>query len=817
MSAELAAPELHEGDWIDVVDGDGIWNVAQVLRLPTPETVEVTYDCWGDEYNEELRRDSERIAPFHTHTWAVKCWAKLDTWPWWPALLTVRAPGSAQGSQNLRLEGRLLVDFLDKVEFKERCRCWVEKSKVVAFQSDEEAKEMLTKLKTKKNKSKGGVRLKNLALSTELLAMCDALEDFPEFVEGTLPVQFNYKFTRPTAEVRKEMGEEIWMRGFADNRVNHASTHAYIPVFPDDSNSDSGNIAKAAEKTGPTTTRARDRSSHDREDSDSLPDTGKDDAPSTSIESNNVASENNGITAQNPKSTLKRTRTSDEVDEFNNTDTQNPKNSWKRTRLRNDDETSGNNDCQENETNAKGPLNSDNTDAGQAGKAKTHRKRTQEIESNTKKTQAAKVDASNSLQHKGKEKSLKPGTKEIRVSPRKYGKTPKVLRSQRRAAASLPRCTLPHARVLIKEKPRNEHKNAHRPSHSSHARHVLRAKEGVADKSLETTDQQKTSAAGKRSTSSESKADDGNTSPMKSLARLTKATVLADEKLQDMETALEDKLTELAEKSARVEALRNKCAALQTRVRSPTAAPAGSASQTQLPQKVLPLETSLARSSTSIPASETLSIRKEASRREKKANGRPSDTRVPAVARRSSQAKCSIRGLELVLDDIISKDLNHNLSAATTPAELESIKVELLKSPEVQAAIARIQHPSYATFTQDLSGVTGLSPCEASSLSGDNNRRAWEKAKSRFNKYASVTGPIERRPSPRSPSQQLGRLWDYQRESESNTERFQSPSSILLDPLPADQSSFGFSVNDNFSMNQWYRDLYPKTFGFQRP
>ncbi|KAI9980560.1 hypothetical protein PInf_009860 [Phytophthora infestans] len=136
----------------------------------------------------------------------------------WPALLTGRAPRSAQGSHNLRLAGRLLVDFLDKVEFKERCRCCVEKSNATAYQSDEEARSMLTKLK-KKNKSKGEVRLKNLknlALPNELLSMCDAQEDFPEFEEGTLCVQLKTNCTRPTAEVRKEMGEEVWKRGAAE-------------------------------------------------------------------------------------------------------------------------------------------------------------------------------------------------------------------------------------------------------------------------------------------------------------------------------------------------------------------------------------------------------------------------------------------------------------------------------------------------------------------------------------------------------------------------------------------------------------------------
>ncbi|KAI9998745.1 hypothetical protein PInf_003335 [Phytophthora infestans] len=650
MSAELIAPALQEGDWLDVVDGDGIWNVAQVLRLPTPETVEVTYDCWGDEYNEELRRDSERIAPFHTRTWAVKC------------------------SQNLRLEGRLLVDFLDKVEFKERCRCWVEKSKVTAFQSDEEARNVLTKLKKKKNKSKGEVRLKNLALSTELLSMCDAREDFPEFVEGTLPVQFKKNYTRPTAAVREEMGEEIWKREFADNRVKHASTHAYLPLLRDGSNSDSGNLT---EKTGSSPAKSG-QTSHDRATSSS-PGAGKDDASSVSKESKEpkdvtVAPENPEIPTQKPVNFRKRARSHEEEESSSSTDT------------------------------------------------KCH-------------------------------------------------------------SLNIP----------------------------NHARDAPCAKTDVADKHLLPTDQQETSAAAKKNATNESKDVEESTSPMKNLARLTKATVRADEQLQNIETALESKLTELAEKSAKAEELRNKCAALKTRVLSPPPAPA---SPTHIPQEELPHESSPTHSSTSISIREAQKVRKESTRREKNANGRPGDTRSPTLARRSSPAKCGIRGLELVLDDLLAKDLNQSLSAATTTAELDAIKAELLAFPEVRAAIARIQYPSYATATR------GLPPRKASSLSGDNDRRVWEKAKSRFTKYAASTPSQSFEPkklSPWSPSQQFVGSWGYQSDVELNTEHFQSPSSLLLDSLSPDQSSFGFSVNDNFSMNQWYQDLYPKTFGFQRP
>ncbi|CAI5731473.1 unnamed protein product [Hyaloperonospora brassicae] len=232
----LQTPTLHVGDWIDVLDGDGIWNVAQVLRLATSEMVEVTYDCWGAEYNEVLPRDSDRIAPYGTHTWSVKCWAKLDTWPWWPAVLTVRAPGSAVGAQNLRREERLLVDFLDHTEFLERCRCWVKQNQTMALDCHQDTRKRLMTLKSKKRTNVMDARASKLALAKTLLAQCDARDKFPKFCEGTLPVQFENRCTRPNTEVRLEMGEQRWMRGFADNRVNHAAAHAYAPVLAGDGN-----------------------------------------------------------------------------------------------------------------------------------------------------------------------------------------------------------------------------------------------------------------------------------------------------------------------------------------------------------------------------------------------------------------------------------------------------------------------------------------------------------------------------------------------------------------------------------------------------
>lgn len=45
------------------------------------------YDGWGPEFDEVVALESDRVAPLHTYTWAVKCWAKYLNWPWWPAIV----------------------------------------------------------------------------------------------------------------------------------------------------------------------------------------------------------------------------------------------------------------------------------------------------------------------------------------------------------------------------------------------------------------------------------------------------------------------------------------------------------------------------------------------------------------------------------------------------------------------------------------------------------------------------------------------------------------------------------------------------------
>eukprot|EP00644_Phytophthora_capsici_P007343 jgi/Phyca11/16610/fgenesh1_pg.PHYCAscaffold_21_\ len=91
------------------MDQAGVWNVARVLSVPSPEEVEVMYDGWPEEYDEVVRVDSDRVAPFHTFTWAVKCWVKYLNWPMWPSVITIRTPGTAEGIENLSKEKQLPV------------------------------------------------------------------------------------------------------------------------------------------------------------------------------------------------------------------------------------------------------------------------------------------------------------------------------------------------------------------------------------------------------------------------------------------------------------------------------------------------------------------------------------------------------------------------------------------------------------------------------------------------------------------------------------------------------------------------------------
>ncbi|CAI5702109.1 unnamed protein product [Peronospora effusa] len=784
MNAEV--PAFQVGDWLDVIDSDGIWNVAQVLQLLTAETVIITYDCWGDAYNEELRRDSDRIAPYHTHTWAVKCWAKLTTWPWWPALLTIRAPGTSMGAQNLRLEENLLVDFLDKAEFSKRFRCWVKKNNIVGYQSDKVTRIRQTKLKMRG--FKGEARSKNLAFAMKLLTKCDGQENLPKFVQGTLPVQFEHNVTRSIEEVRKEIGEEKWMRGFVENRINHAATHAYTPVVAGSgkSNIEFSNFV------------------------DKTTDASAEGAPNMSQKQENQSSPLLDVEIVSTVSTNKKATVAPTVLVTNKVTTQEPTNARKRAR-----------------SNAEDAI-SDRTDSRRAGDVTSSR--TQTPNEFTKQSQDPNSANARYREEKKDEKASKQCTvtKELHIMPQRYGKTPKKLKTARRSASKLPPYSPPYARLLPRAEPRDEEHTAS-PSHARHATQSRPRVEnglqtGGPDKVLLASDRhlQQPNAAVRRVLACESKPSDESVSSMKRRAPLANATLQADEKPRNTKTGLSGKLAQLTEKAAEAEEIRKKCAALPIRVNSRTSG---------FQQK--DRKDSQVHSLTPDVASETQGVIQEALPLGSNSYDSFMALKSPTFARRSLQPTCATRRLELALDNVIMKQQGYNLNAATT--QLEAIKAELLRSPEVQAAINRMEYPSYGRVAPAPTGkqnhfsarqrisyaimasIAGISFRERSTLSNGNFGCTLEEVKKpRYLKSLSVTGQSARRPSQRPSSQQLDRSWRYNLKSEASSEESHlSTCSILPGPPPADHSTFGFSVDDNFSMNQWYRDLYPKSFGFQ--
>ncbi|ETP19930.1 hypothetical protein F441_06237 [Phytophthora nicotianae CJ01A1] len=223
---------LTKGDWLDVMDQDGVWNVARVLSVPSSEEVEVMYDGWPDEYDEVVRVDSDRVAPYHTFTWAVKCWVKYLNWPLWPSVITIRTPGTLDGIKNLSLENRLYVDFLEDPTFANRDRCWQKKRQVKLFDSNFD----------KNRKQTNGAQFE-LAFGCALQS--DATTKMPTFVRGTLPLQYENSTTESVDKMRKNMGTRLWYRNFANNKERHMMTHKYVTIGDEDDESSSDEAVPA--------------------------------------------------------------------------------------------------------------------------------------------------------------------------------------------------------------------------------------------------------------------------------------------------------------------------------------------------------------------------------------------------------------------------------------------------------------------------------------------------------------------------------------------------------------------------------------------
>ncbi|OWZ02671.1 hypothetical protein PHMEG_00025728 [Phytophthora megakarya] len=213
--------DLHEGDWLDVMDHDGVWSVARVLSVPSPDAVEVTYDGWPSDYDEVVTVDSDRVAPYHTYTWAVKCWVKYLNWPLWPSVATIRSPGTEAGMRNLNKENRLHVDFMDSSIFAKRARVWLLKGHVKLFAEKHDERRI----------NSNGNQFEQ-AYGFVLLSETD--ETLPKFVpRGTLPMKFKDAPADSVKMKRKTMGDDEWFAAFAKNQNLHLLTHQYVELGVD--------------------------------------------------------------------------------------------------------------------------------------------------------------------------------------------------------------------------------------------------------------------------------------------------------------------------------------------------------------------------------------------------------------------------------------------------------------------------------------------------------------------------------------------------------------------------------------------------------
>ncbi|KAG1701573.1 hypothetical protein DVH05_010874 [Phytophthora capsici] len=241
---------LTKGDWLDVMDQEGVWNVARVLSVPSPGEVEIMYDGWPEEYDEVVRVDSDRAAPLHTFTWAAKCWVKYLNWPMWPSLITVRTPGTEEGIKNLATENRLYVDFLDNPDFEKRDRCWQKKNQVVAFDENYDKNRVMT----------NGAEFEQALV---YVLRSNASIKMPAFAKGTLPLQYKNSTTESVEAKREKMGKERWYQNFATNSRRHMQTHVYGEDAAEDPVSDESTHVQKVEKRKPklSTTKAKKRNS----------------------------------------------------------------------------------------------------------------------------------------------------------------------------------------------------------------------------------------------------------------------------------------------------------------------------------------------------------------------------------------------------------------------------------------------------------------------------------------------------------------------------------------------------------------------------
>lgn len=312
----------------DVMDELGVWNVAQVVATPSDDSVHLrtldrTSSCNVNSHVVDLRRshchacvqvevrfqgydkredeivslDSDRVAPFHTNTWTAKCWAKYLNWPHWPALVrsnalgvrrstplaaevhdmvltsaptaadgthkvTVLVPGTLRGARTLRKMTKLFVDFVDHASFDKRTRCWVDKRDLEPFKRSFERC---------RQRSTG----QDFELALERVLLSPAADTLPTYraKHGVLPKQYATTLAAPLAQLKRSMGDDLWLKNFAttterfermlstrtlnDYRSMQSQHPDYIPIMRDlcDDSEDTSHrrVRKAKKRAQPKT------------------------------------------------------------------------------------------------------------------------------------------------------------------------------------------------------------------------------------------------------------------------------------------------------------------------------------------------------------------------------------------------------------------------------------------------------------------------------------------------------------------------------------------------------------------------------------
>ena len=310
-------------------------------------------------------------------------------------------------------------------------RCWVKKSSIVAYQSDK-----VTRIRQTKSKMKGyqgEARSKNLAFAIQLLAKCDGQEHFPTFVQGTLPVQFEHNFIKPIEEVRNEIGHENWIRAFVDNRSKHAATHGYTPVITGSSESDNWDSMEPPQLVDKTIDASAEGASDMAEQQEKH--------SSSLLDAEVVSTVSTHKKAMDASLTLVKDKVA----------TQEPTNARKQARPNAEDHIS------------------DSAEPSRAEDATPSR--TQTPKECAKQCQGPNSSDGKYREDESDETISKPSTvvtKEVRIEPRRYGKTPKKLKTARKSASKLPPYSPPYARLLPRAQPRDEEHTAF-PSYGRHA------------------------------------------------------------------------------------------------------------------------------------------------------------------------------------------------------------------------------------------------------------------------------------------------------------------------------------------------------------